>query len=190
MAKINIFNEFILTGILQDSELDQLIIETLEKNIVENKQRVKSNEGGFQTTDITNEIILKKLLNKTNNILQENFNFFKDFEINLRNAWINKNNKNNYNYAHHHIENDLSGVYYTQTFSEQGGELVFYRDNSKLLDSCNLYKVLDCAETHTEYSIKPINNMIIIFPSYLTHEVKPSKMDGRISTAFNIDLLI
>jgi uncharacterized protein (TIGR02466 family) len=190
MAKVTIFQEFIITGILQDNELDKLIIETLEKHCLRNEQRVISNEGGFQTTDITNEIILKKLLNKTNNILQENFNFLRQFKISLTNAWINKNNKNDYNRPHAHIPHDLSGVYFTKTFSEQGGELVFHRDNTKLIASCNLRKVLDSSEIHTQWSIEPKNHMIIIFPSYLTHEVKPSKVDGRISTAFNIDVLI
>jgi len=188
MAKIDIFNEFILTGVLQDSELDQLIIETLEKHYLENKQRVLTNRGGFQTTNITNEIISKKLLNKTINILLENFNFVKNFTLNLTDIWINKNNSNDYNAPHNHPSSDLSGVYYTKTFPGQGGELIFYRDNSKLIDNSKLKNILKHSETHTEFTLEPKNHTIFIFPSYLTHSVNPSKTDNRISTAFNIDI--
>ena len=190
MAKINIFNEFILTGILQDSELDQLIIETLEKHCSENKQRVLSNRGGFQTIDINNEIISKKLLDKATNMLSENFNFVKNFTLYLANAWINKNNSNDYNIPHIHPESDLSGVYYTKTFPGQGGELIFYRDNSKLIDNSKLKNILNHSETQTEITFEPKNNTIFIFPSYLTHSVSPSKVDNRISTAFNMDIVI
>jgi uncharacterized protein (TIGR02466 family) len=190
MTKINIFQEFIITGILQDNELDKLIIETLEKHCLENKQRIVSNRGGFQTNNITNEIILEKLLIKTNNLLLENFNFSNNFKLNLKDAWINKNNNNDYNIPHHHLMSDLSGVYYTKTFPGEGGDLVFYRDNSKLIDIFKLSKILNYSEIHTTYTITPQNNMIIIFPSYLTHSVEPSKAESRVSTAFNLNIII
>jgi uncharacterized protein (TIGR02466 family) len=190
MAKVNIFQEFIITGILQDNELDKLIIETLEKHCLENKQRIVSNRGGFQTTNITNEIILKKLLIKTSNLLFENFNFSNNFKINIRNAWINKNNNNDYNIPHHHLTSDLSGVYYTKAFPGEGGDLVFYRDNSKLLDISKLSKILNYPEIHTTYTFTPQSNTIIIFPSYLSHSVEPSKTEGRISTAFNLNIIV
>lgn len=190
MAKTNIFQEFIITGNLQDTKLDQLIIETLEKHYLKNEQRIASNCGGFQTTDITDDVICKKLLNGTINLLSKNFNFSNNFKLHLMNVWINKNNKNDYNVPHHHLISDLSGIYYTKTFPGEGGELVFYRDNSKLIEACKLEKILNCPEIHTKFTITPVNKMLIIFPSYLTHSVKPSKVDGRISTAFNLTITI
>jgi uncharacterized protein (TIGR02466 family) len=188
MAKINIFSDFIIAGVLEDNEIDAQIYDYLEKSKQLKKCKQLSNIGGFQTEDITDKIILNKLLLKSQNLLIEHLKF-KNLKLNfvLDRAWINENNKHDYNEYHYHPGTDISGIYYTKTCKE-GGELIFLRDN-KAIEYTNLNMVLDCPDSHTFYKVKPTPKSILLFPSYLTHAVRPSVEDGRVSTAFDLNIL-
>ena len=86
-----------------------------------------------------------------------------------------------------HPGSNFSGVYYLEV-TKEGGELVFVRNDT----AASFNWVCDFIED-TNFSdsfiIKPKKNLIVLFPSHLSHFVKPHDEDiGRISVSFNICL--
>ena len=81
-----------------------------------NKGRVRSNLGGWQSNDLFDEysIIsdLRKLIFEKVKIAAEDFNLSK--EIKLDNLWININEYKDTNMIHCHPQSILSGVYYVK----------------------------------------------------------------------------
>jgi len=84
---------------------------------------------------------------------------------------------------HHHGSSGISGVYWVRA-NEQAGPLAFYNPNTILDyveadDKNNPYRNMTTM-------FKPIKGKIILFPSFLNHEVLPSQ-DGVVRTtiAFN-----
>ena len=84
---------------------------------------------------------------------------------------------------HHHGADGISGVYWVRA-NEQAGPLAFYNPNTiadyvEADDKTNPYRTMTAM-------YKPVKGKILLFPSYLNHEVLPSQ-DGVIRTtiAFN-----
>ena len=146
----------------------------------------KSNFGGWQSPseweeeDLKNTEILN-LLKEINKKIQE-VSIKWDVKLFLENFWININKKNDFNTFHIHPFCTFSGVYYIQT-NNDCGKIVFKRSDNQdfILDSDknNKYRF-------GSYSFKPKNNMLIFFPSNITHYVEPNlSSKDRISLAFN-----
>ena len=82
----------------------------------------------------------------------------------LEDAWSATYKKGHYSATHHHLPSTISFVYYLQ--SSGNTPLVF--------DKCN-------------FQINPIDDMLILFPSYLPHSVpKHSEENDRICLAGNV----
>jgi uncharacterized protein (TIGR02466 family) len=150
--------------------------------------RVLSNRGGWQSTDITlrdfEEFeIIDDLLKSKIKVLSK----FIDDDLTLRldNIWININERGDYNGKHYHPSSAFSGTIYIQV-DENTGRIRFYDDSSpmkhyplKLSDSS---KVFNQIVTYT-----PKNGMLILFPSWMPHDVEESSSDmTRISISFNL----
>ena len=106
-------------------------------------------------------------------------------------AWININKPGNYNVKHVHPTNNLSGVLWIKC-SENCGDIVF--------DSPHNFESFLEIKSYTDdfkksnniddsYHFYPTEGRMIIFPSYLMHQVKENKSnEDRISVSFNIRL--
>lgn len=139
----------------------------------------------------------KNILNKNifadlrKNIL-EYFNFYKsniiqtteDFDICA--SWAIKHEKSDHAPRHKHYNSIFSGVLYLQT-DNNSGELIFHDEKSLGLNvefdmkysNYNIYN-------SSVWKIIPKNNLIIFFPSSLSHSVSNSNSDNeRIVVAFN-----
>ena len=149
-----------------------------------------SNRGGWQSDsfEVTNKddvlhSFLMKCFNKFPTI-KESVSIFAD-------AWVNINKPGDYNIKHHHPTCDLSGVVWLKV-PQNSGVITF--ENPVEFQTYNLI------ESYTEeykqsnnlchsWFFKPIEGRMLVFPSYLLHDVGQNKStEDRISVSFNLQL--
>jgi uncharacterized protein (TIGR02466 family) len=96
--------------------------------------------------------------------------------------WIQNYQSNDYHRSHSHAHSYISGVYYIRA-NKNAGSLRFTNPNPYLYSS--VYDIP--LEDKMYYDIQPQKGLLVIFPSYLIHEVIPSKEKDveRTSLAFN-----
>ncbi len=95
----------------------------------------------------------------------------KNFSI--ESSWMTVFKKYNYGHIHDHGGNDISGVYYFKTNSQDGN---FFFESPYPLDD-------------TRVQIGPQPGMIVLFPSWLRHGIQTNLTDNvRMSLSFNIKL--
>ena len=151
-----------------------------------NKSRKKSNLGGWQSGDLFDEdddviFNLRKLITKHLN----------NYSVNLSlNLWININGYKDTNMKHMHPGSVLSGVFYVKLPNiDSCGNLVFFNPAADLMEySFNPHRdVLKYDNRHSSTSfVKPKENLLIIFPSWVNHLVEPNmSKEKRISISFN-----
>ncbi len=101
--------------------------------------------------------------------------------------WAIINKKNSYNVRHNHQNCYLSSAYYIKK-PENSGDITFYDPKES-----KTYRFPE-VEKHTSYSaqsitIKPEEGDLLIFPSYLQHEVGINlSNEERVVVSFNIDI--
>lgn len=127
------------------------------------------------------------------NIIISYFNKFKNdvlkfettnFEITT--SWATKLTNNSSSQFHLHKNSYYSGVLYLESV-ENGGEIEFdgvgLKPDSFMVNSPTEYNIFNYGTWH----LKPQKNLIIFFPSYLRHRIKPYFGNNpRYSIAFNI----
>lgn len=170
-----------------DLDLDKMI-EGLDKIKNEQGKSVsKSNVGGWQSNDdLKFKDCVKPLvqsIDKTTDDLQ-NETGFKNLLI--QNMWVNYNYKINFNQPHTHAGSHISGVFWIK-IPENSGDLIF--QDPRIANQMNVPSVM--SETNlfnaTTFWMKPKENRLLLFPSYLYHFVMPNLSDEtRISISFNI----
>ena len=153
-----------------------------------------SNEGGWQSSPVydKSDNVVRKYIQKVLCKYFEKSGYFKYFELRYNGIWLNINRNGDYNRMHNHPNSDWSGVLWIKVPENGGGSIHFEAPHSfeeyKLLktyreevkEGFNLY---DC------YRYPPKVGNMLIFPSYLLHEVLPNKArEDRISASFNIKI--
>jgi uncharacterized protein (TIGR02466 family) len=148
-----------------------------------NNSRKRSNRGGFQT-EISDPFILNTLLQQSIFMLKKSMEL-PDTKVSI-DAWINENNKGDYNSLHSHIGANYSGTYYVK-IPKKDGELVFKRDPAVLWTRNQ--DIINNNETSNSWILKPSKNLFVLFSSHIEHMVVPHNDDeSRISVSFNIRL--
>ena len=138
------------------------------KNMEQNKEVYKS---------LSDKI---KLISK--NIFSRHKIIYDTFEI--TSMWTNIINENHNINPHSHANSFLSGVYYLKT-DENSSNIVFSdpRIQSMMIrPKVSEWTLHNCIS----WSVKPKENSIIFFPSWLQHSIELNKSKERISIAFNI----
>ena len=106
-------------------------------------------------------------------------------------AWVNINSPGSYNRLHSHPDSHLSGVMWIKA-PKDCGVISFDNPNGHhTYAEINSYdqKFNDKYFIHHSYWLPPIEGRMIIFPSYLQHEVEENKSnEDRISVSFNVNL--
>jgi uncharacterized protein (TIGR02466 family) len=147
--------------------------------------RVLSNRGGWQSSNIVLSEhpeffeLEQKLLEAIKSMA---FDVQNDLRLRLDNVWININNKNNYNEKHVHPVSAFSGVFYVCA-NENSGNIKF-----SVASSIEHYPVslTNPKIIHNSVELAPQPGKLLLFPSWLHHEVLPSHdEETRISIAFN-----
>jgi uncharacterized protein (TIGR02466 family) len=148
-----------------------------------------SNVGGFHSNNLDKkEPLLNSLIKNielNSNIMIKNI--FKSLEtVSLFNIWVNINEYKDFNIPHTHPFSKISGVFYVNA-PEKSGDLVFLND-TKIENYLHSGKFIEYNEYNSSsYSIKPEENVLYLFPSWLNHYVKPNlSKEKRISISFNL----
>lgn len=108
-----------------------------------------------------------------------------DYDVHLQNAWGIINPKFGYNTLHNHPLSFLSGVYYLQT-PTNCGEIEF-RDPREVRMMEVIPLVSNNRWTYKTVQYQPIEGRMLLFPSWLLHQVKPNLNEqDRICISFNL----
>jgi len=190
MKKTNNIIEIFKYGIYQTNLKTDLNL--LKKFCIKSqnkKGRVKSNINGWQSEDLHEQypilVKLKKQIFEHINIYAKEFKI--DRELNISNLWININEYKDCNLPHIHTNSILSGVFYVQVF-KNSGDLSFKNPCEDNMASVLDKNILEYNPYNSSnWYFKPENNMLLLFPSWLRHMVKPNmdKKQKRISISFN-----
>lgn len=108
-----------------------------------------------------------------------------DYDVQLLNAWGIINPQHGYNTLHNHPLSFLSGVYYLKT-PVNCGEIEF-RDPREVRMMEVIPQVSNNRWTYKTVQYQPVEGRMIIFPSWLLHQVKPNlNTEDRICVSFNL----
>lgn len=152
----------------------------------QNPSVVKSNAGGYQSANLLDLPEMKELSERLTKSIRAYVGYFQfKQKPKMTNLWLSINNTKDYNVLHDHPQSKISGVFYTNA-PPDSGDLIFSNPvetehffNNEELNEFNLY---NCGK----YAVKPKDGMIVIFPSFLKHEVGPNlTKNRRISFSFN-----
>ena len=160
-------------------------------------------EGGWQSDSIHEEkheefIRLKKGINQYLQIYHSEVFRGMEFKGNVTqsidNIWININEKHHYNEWHIHGFSTLSGIYYIKhDGSIENGDIMFKHPISSYVTIAHwppntIKKPNEITSGVSNFT--PTLNMLLIFPSWLSHSVESNlKQDSRISLSFNSQFL-
>lgn len=104
-------------------------------------------------------------------------------KLNIKELWINLSKKDSFQEVHRHPNSDFSGVIYIQSNKDSG--------NLNLVNPMETeINLLPKTKTYSDlYLIPPLEGLLVIFPSWLSHYVSKNKSpQNRISISFNIKI--
>lgn len=147
---------------------------------------IKTNIGGWQSSDLDEENAGQETMKLANSMTQAVNNIFslykENMSLRLDNFWVNINKSNDFNLAHNHPKSVMSGCYYAKC-TEDSGKFVFIRPD---IQNHYISSTGENEYVYGAYSFVPEPGLFLIFPSYLEHYVYPNMNDDdRISLAFN-----
>ena len=181
MNEYGLFPTLLWSGDL-DLDLDELRKEIYKFQKV-NPSVNYSNIGGYQGHGFN----YKPLIDAIKDVIPR----YEDPELgNLfigHTMWVNINNRGSHNRRHTHADgiNFLSGVYYV-TVPRNSGNIVFFDPRPTIIHSFADSRYYDQGIPGV-YQIEPKENTLLLFPSWLEHEVHPNSTNqDRISISFNI----
>jgi|TARA_X000001382_G_scaffold35218_1_gene23206 uncharacterized protein (TIGR02466 family) len=190
---MNIIPLFMCPIFMQDLDFD---LKPIQKECIyrskKDKGRIKSNLGGWQSNLLSeHDSFFPELISKINSLAIE-FARGIDVKSNLKmnSFWININRFKDYNQYHTHPGSLFSGVYYIKSLSNSGN-IEFKHPASKSIESYWDEKISNTNPLNScVWEIEPVENRLLIFPSWLEHQVLPNvTQKDRISLSFNIDTL-
>ena len=147
----------------------------------------------FSFNDKDKKDILQSFLT---NCLSEFPPIKKSVNLSMR-AWVNISKPGGYLAKHHHPDCNLAGVLWIKAL-QNSGDIVF--DNPRTFDpflqSAKKREIDSYTDDfknkfniYSDYDFPPTEGRILIFPSYLEHQVRENKSNkDRISVSFNIKL--
>ena len=169
---------------LDTASIEKYCLDYQEKD----EGRIKSNEGGYQSHDVS-IIPLAKEINKYLNVFSEAYAM--DTELMLGGMWININEYKDYNVSHSHPNSLFSGVYYVKT-PEKCGHITFESPGYDIMEhtySRIHFKEWNILNINTRWQ-EVRENILYVFPGWLRHRVEPNlSNEKRISISFNIGVL-
>jgi len=147
---------------------------------------VRSNAGGWHSDDLNMEDITEfkdlylELIQNINNVSSR---LDPHFSLNLQDSWVNINGPHHYNIKHCHARNTISGCIYVSV-NQNSGPIRFHNPSLQLH-----YPIQTTSNLFFETAdYKPVVGLLVLFPSWLEHEVLPSpkSSEDRISISFNL----
>ena len=188
------------SSLAKDIELEPIVdqIYRIEKK---NKSRQRSNRGplSFQSGNFKYDAdrkddALNDLLFHIGSLVQAIHQTDRRGEVILSNAWCNINRKDGLNVPHTHPGSMYSGVIWLKA-SEGAGEFVINETDDRIMLQAEPWygRLKDPTNPPPhwcgEWSFKPKEGDILVFPSFLCHQVMPNNNeDDRISVSFNFQV--
>ena len=167
-------------------------INELMKYVNEESYSVEYNHSSRRSQGSNDKRVLEKYSRIKKLILKYFHKFSSEFlrydgNFNITTSWFTKSQKNSSSQFHLHKNSFYSGVLYFGEYDDNnGGQLQF---NNPLIPFSDYriipksYFIGNCGE----YSISPAKNLLVLFPSYLSHRITHYKGNNiRYSLAFNI----
>tara|TARA_B100000029_G_C17576836_1_gene958438 strand:- start:1536 stop:2222 length:687 start_codon:yes stop_codon:yes gene_type:complete len=188
------FDEALVEGIFPTpiyfSYLKRPLSEEEEKLVIQSKKKTFKNVGNISSKDtyILETKPFKKL--KKDLLLRvEHFFYnvlcYKDSKPYITQSWLNYTETNEHHHGHEHPNSIISGVFYIDADKKNDSILfknTFYRQLQINIKDFNKWN-----STSWWYPVE--TGKIVLFPSYLTHQVTSKKGNNtRISLAFNVFL--
>jgi uncharacterized protein (TIGR02466 family) len=178
---IQAINLFPTTVYLKYCELD---VEEITKECYDHQTKNtsvhKSNIGGYQGDNFVYDKLTQEILN---NIPVLENKPISDVRLDM---WVNINKHSNHNAMHNHAPYNgsvLSGVYYVKC-PKNSGNINLFDPRYFVTNALDMQYYND---SNMYWFFEPIENMMLIFPSWLHHSVDQNQSDeDRISIAFNI----
>lgn len=184
---MKIHNLFSIPVCSQFIDIDtKLYIEKIYEEEKKQKGRFISNTG-FQTENCRYDDY-KDLFNIINPYTIE---YFKKFEFNgnlfVSNFWFNINRYKDVNVLHHHPQSHISGVLYFKV-PKDSGNIIFENPNWHIDYTWTRGQIQNYNNYNMQsYYIESADKLLILFPSYLRHYVRPNlSKEDRISMSFNL----
>lgn len=190
MQKEDWFQSPIFWGIAEDidnASIENYIMEVMQQD----RGKVLSNIGGWQSNDFYFHTLQCPALHGILSAAEEwmNDNLPLKRKLNITNIWLNVNQGGHYNIRHLHPDSIFSGVYYVRGGDiEEKGMIHFHRNQLEQYILATYFEVGNGEHPWTDTMIThyPNTSKMILFPSWLEHEVEYNKTDEpRISVAFN-----
>ena len=156
----------------------------------QSRATMQKEKSGF--ADVTNKI--NEFLNEVWSAEQYN----EGTALEITNMWANVNYKYAYNKYHDHPQSLWSGVYYVQS-PPNSGKILFHKEWSRYQGVPKpTFSSSPPVHTHQwdSVSYEPIEGRVILFPSWIGHQVEQNLTDVegedgyRISISFNIEQII
>lgn len=151
------------------------------KEIINNQNNLRSKDSF-----VLNNIIMQSFNDWIyKQINQYAFNYLKikdNIEFCITQSWLNYSKQNQSHHRHYHDNSIISGIYYIQG---KNTPTIFYIDNEKKFPLAFQYKEITDQNTETYY-INNISKTLVLFPSYLHHDVAQNlNKEDRITLSFN-----
>jgi len=196
MASNIIFSTVISSIQIKDKKLNKALHNYAYKLKKETKNKIVSNEGGFQSDDVVlQQKPVKDFLDKVTPHLLKHVNLYAiqgQHSVEITNLWFNINKQHNLNWSHIHLRGaDFSAAYYIN-IPQNSGDIWFknpdigthvseiFKSEKKSWNSFN----------SSFWHFSPKETQLLIFPSSLEHHVKPNQSrKDRISLSFNFKVL-
>ena len=191
------------TAVLDATITDHVFLMNIEKEVYRLKEEYPegesiSNYGGWQSPRNVWWDGRSPILEELGNVLMKHVREYywetqKNFvakDLKLQSIWANVSNRHSYNMLHVHPGSQVSGVLYIKA-PERSGDIVFVNPLSL---SSKMAALDGNTEESTPYNtdrwfIQPTRGRLILFPSYLGHEVAANETDeDRMSIAFNASI--
>ena len=170
-----------------DNFLNEKDRNKLLKDVLKEEKKInldhRFHTNGMDHTKKIYNCLSEKIKTLSKNIFDHHKLIYNDFEI--TGMWSNVIKQNNDIQIHNHPNNFLSGVYYLQT-DDNSPNIVFTdpRQQSNVITPKASERTI---HNSSIWWIKPKQNTVIFFPSWLQHYIESSKSkEKRISIAFNI----
>tara|TARA_B100001250_G_scaffold168917_1_gene145520 strand:+ start:262 stop:864 length:603 start_codon:yes stop_codon:yes gene_type:complete len=162
-----------------------------EERTCDKKGNVGFVKNGWESNYLEHEnnLIIEKFIPSVVNYIQEKNLFKKGTIIKLGKVWINIGHSGAYNPPRNHPKSDLSGLFWVNV-PEHSGDIIF--TNPIAYSNFGLNEALSegfkkSTNFYSSYSIKPLEGNIILFPSFLMHEISDNNnVKDRINISFNI----
>jgi len=165
----------------------------VEKLAEEDKEgKVASNYGGWQSKSFEildqKPIAIERFMHSLQRCINECTKMAGMPDLIISDYWWNINYHKDYNQPHNHRDSMLSGVYYIDVPEDSDSKIHFDREDEaqyylpRLMPQRN--QITAVRATYT-----PLNNNVLIFPSWVIHYVDGNKSQKpRISMSFNTSI--